>query len=75
MPMQDEDMTTAEVITPVAKRFITFKGNVDAGKFVEHINIRGLNFYYTNWTLPEKGYAYNQAAVHISPNTPYHAAI
>jgi len=51
-PMPSEDMTTAEVVAPLAADFMRFEGKPVRRKFVEYINVKGLSFMYTNWNLP-----------------------
>ena len=64
-PLPDEDMTQAEVTAPATEQLVRFEGDVDAAKFVQHITLRGLTFYYTSWTLPEQGYAQPTSEVHV----------
>jgi len=52
MPRPGEDMTTAEVIAPLAPAFMRFEGEPLERSFVEHIAIKNLTFMYTNWDLP-----------------------
>jgi len=51
-PMPSEDMTTAEIIAPLAADLMRFEGDPVQRKFVEHINVKNLSFMYTNWDLP-----------------------
>ncbi|MBD3275158.1 MAG: hypothetical protein GF372_07600, partial [Candidatus Marinimicrobia bacterium] len=52
IPMEGENMETAEVIAPVIPEFIRFEGEPLERKYVEHIYFQGLSFMYTNWDLP-----------------------
>jgi len=61
-PLPDEDMTKAYVVAPVVEKFVIFKGKPEAGKFVEHIRLKGLVFHHNNYVLPRTGYAPYQAA-------------
>ncbi len=69
-PLPGEDISKAEVVTPIAEELVRFQGKVDSRKFVEHITLRDLHFSHTAWMVPEKGYAYPQAEV-ASPAFPY----
>ncbi|MBN2314469.1 MAG: right-handed parallel beta-helix repeat-containing protein [Sedimentisphaerales bacterium] len=51
-PMPSEDMTTAEVVAPVAADFMRLEGDPVQRKFVEFVNVKNLSFMYTNWDLP-----------------------
>lgn len=64
-PLAGEDMTTAEVIAPVADEFVRFAGEPEAGRFVEYITLRGLAFEYGQYVLPPEGHGDGQAAVTI----------
>ena len=72
-PLPGEDMSTAEVIAPVARQLVRFQGNVDAGEFVEHVILRELGFGYTAWEIPKHGFAYAQAEL-AGPAFPYWAS-
>jgi len=41
-PLEGEDMRTAEVVAPVAEKFLLFEGDVPNGKYVENVTIKGL---------------------------------
>lgn len=64
-PMPDEDLANAEVVAPVLEDLIRLEGDTAGGKFVSHIRFRGLQFCYTDWSLPQTGYADRQAAYDI----------
>ena len=61
-PLPGEDMTKAYVVAPVVERFVIFQGKSEAGKFVEHIQLKGLAFQHSQSLLPPGGYAPYQAA-------------
>jgi len=54
-PMDGEDMTKAEVITPVADKFLVIKGAKD-------IRFEGISFQYGHYLYPEEGLHDGQAA-------------
>ena len=48
-PLPGEDMTTAEVIAPVVRQtLVRFQGQPAAGRFVEHLQFRGISFEHTD---------------------------
>lgn len=52
MPMPGEDMSTAEVIAPVAPALVVLRGDAVGRQFVEHVAFRNLSFMYTHFQLP-----------------------
>ncbi|MHB8902584.1 MAG: right-handed parallel beta-helix repeat-containing protein, partial [Thermoguttaceae bacterium] len=61
-PLPGEDMTRAEVVAPVVERFVLIQGDPAAGKFVEHVALRGLAFLHAQWLTPPGGFEAAQAA-------------
>jgi hypothetical protein len=55
-------MSKAHVIAPATAKFVVFKGDPQQGKFVEHIQLKGLTFEHNQSLLPKGGYAPYQAA-------------
>jgi len=62
MPLTGEDMSKAQVAAPVIDKLVVFQGDPENGKFVEHINLKGLVFEHNQELLPRTGYAPYQAA-------------
>ena len=62
MPLPGEDPDTAQVVAPVIKKLVLFKGEPEKSKFVEHITLKGLVFEHNQELLPRTGYAPYQAA-------------
>ncbi|MDX9973046.1 MAG: right-handed parallel beta-helix repeat-containing protein [FCB group bacterium] len=62
-PMPGEDMGTAEVIAPVAKRLVRIKGSPKDGKFVEHLTLQGLTFAHNSYPIPDESFSDGQAAI------------
>jgi len=62
MPLPGEDPATAQVVAPVIKKLLIFKGEAENSKFVEHIKLKGLVFEHNQELLPRTGYAPYQAA-------------
>lgn len=63
--MPGEDMRKAEVVAPTIESFIALKGEPEAGKFVEHVKLRGLAFRYADWRLEPDGHTDIQAAASV----------
>jgi len=64
-PRDGEDMSSAEVIAPVAKKFCVFEGDIDSQHYVEHIQLKGLTFRYGQYVMGAGGYEPFQAAFAI----------
>jgi hypothetical protein len=64
-PRPGEDLATAEVVAPVVDKFLIFKGDPAAGRFIEHVTIKGLAFHHAQWLTPPAGFEPNQAAAPI----------
>lgn len=60
-PLPGEDMTKAEVIAPVADALLLVKGDPADGKFVEHLEIKGLSFQHSRFNLGAEGHIDSQA--------------
>jgi len=65
IPRPGENMTEVEVVAPVLAELVRFEGDPAASNSVAHIRLRGIEFAYTDWTLPENGYVDMQAAYDI----------
>jgi hypothetical protein len=61
-PLPGQDVSKADVVAPVVEKFVIFEGKPDEGKFAEHIRLKGLVFYHSQYLLPASGYAPHQAA-------------
>lgn len=59
LPLDGEDMTTAEVVAPVVDRLLEVRGTPQ--KPVRNLHFRGLSFQHCNCQLPELGYMGIQA--------------
>jgi hypothetical protein len=64
-PRPGEDMARAEVVAPVADKFIVIQGDTPGGKFVEHVTFHGLTFHHAQWLTPPGGFEPHQAAAPI----------
>jgi hypothetical protein len=64
-PLPGEEIEDAEVMAPVAERFLVFAGEASEGRLVEHVTIRGLTFHHAHWSMPAEGFEPAQAAAPI----------
>jgi len=60
-----EDLTKAEVVAGSLDDLLLFQGDAAGTNPVHHVELRGLTFSYTDWSLAPAGYADTQAAVAI----------
>ena len=51
-----------QVVAPVLEQFILVQGDPANGKFVEHVQIKGLTFHHAEWVMPPGGFEASQAA-------------
>jgi hypothetical protein len=65
LPRAGEDMTTAEVIAPMAEKFVVIQGDPANGRFVEHLTFIGLSFQHSQWLTPRSGVEPAQAAAFL----------
>ena len=65
LPRPGEDLATAEVVAPVADKFVVIQGEPAAGKYVEHVAFKGLTFHHAQWLTPPAGFEAAQAAAPI----------
>jgi len=64
-PMPGEDMKTAQIVAPYLPRLMRLAGDPGNGQYVEYINMNGLTFEYSDWTLEALGHGDGQAAVSV----------
>lgn len=62
IPLEGEEPETSEVVAPVLQNLVILKGNASEGKYVENIQLVGLNFMYSAWNMPKEGFEPAQAA-------------
>ncbi len=68
-PRPGEDMAAAEVVAPGPQVLLRLEGEPAAGKFVEHLQFRGLTFAFTDWQMPEAATVDGQAAAFLPDAT------
>ncbi len=51
----DGEFEDAEIRAPVLNELVRFEGDVEKNKYVEYINISGLTFCDTDYTIPREG--------------------
>lgn len=64
-PLPGESRNETEFIAPVLADLVQFAGDADAGRFVEHVTLRGLSFRHADWVLDAAGNSSTQAAVNV----------
>jgi len=62
VPLEGQDMAKVEVVAPVVEKFVLFEGDVQSGKWVENITIKGLTFLHGEYRMPPGGFEASQAA-------------
>jgi hypothetical protein len=65
LPLPGEDMSRAEVVAPVADKFLILKGDAATEQRVDHIHFKGLTFQHGQWLTPPGGFEPAQAAAPI----------
>ena len=65
IPMPGEEPQKTVVIVPRIEQLVILKGDVAAGKFVSHVQFRGLTFAHTNWVTPPGGQSMPQAEMNL----------
>lgn len=64
LPLEGQDMKTAQAIVPVLETLVDIKGTID--RPVKHIQFKGIDFQYTTWTRPsQKGHVPLQAGMYL----------
>jgi len=64
-PLVGEALPDVQVIAPVTDKLLVLRGDPAAGKFVEHLALRGLVFAHAQWLTPPGGVDPQQAAAQI----------
>lgn len=62
LPMPGE-RPESPVVAPRLECLVVFYGDGQEQRWVEHVQLRGLTFAHTNWTLPPAGQAFPQAEI------------
>lgn len=61
-PLPGQTIDNTQAIAPVAEKLLVVAGDASAGKFVQHLQFRGLAFRHATWKTPPKGFEPSQAA-------------
>jgi hypothetical protein len=64
-PLPGEDPSRSEIVAPVADQFVSFAGEPEAGRLVQHITLKGLSFRYSQYILEAQGHSDSQAAYSV----------
>jgi hypothetical protein len=54
LPRPGEDLASAEIIAPRLEQLVRFEGEPEAGRFVDHVRLRGLTFRDAEWSLGDR---------------------
>jgi len=65
IPREGESLGNTRVVAPCLKNLLLMRGDVENGRFVQHIHFRGLTFAHANWTTPTDGNSFPQAEVNL----------
>ncbi|MBM4155253.1 MAG: right-handed parallel beta-helix repeat-containing protein, partial [Lentisphaerae bacterium] len=55
-PLPGEESDSSRVIAPRLRQVVELRGDIEKGRFVEHITLRGLTFAHTAWNTPANGF-------------------
>lgn len=61
LPLDGEELRDARLVAPFLSRVVVLEGDCDAGRFVNHLEFRGLTFSHNESELPPQGYGGSQA--------------
>ncbi len=64
-PLPGEDPDRTVVVAPRLSELVRLEGDPEAGKWVEHLRLVGLQLEHADWTLGPRGYGDPQAAVTV----------
>ena len=64
-PLPGESIKTIKAVAPYLPRLVSYSGDPANGRYVEYINMNGLAFQYSDWSLEPEGHGDAQAAVSV----------
>jgi hypothetical protein len=64
-PLPGQSMAETEFVAPRLTELVRLAGDAGAGRFVEHLTLRGLAFQHSDWVLDPTGNSSTQAAVNV----------
>jgi hypothetical protein len=65
-PRMGEDPASLEFVAPVISQFLQIQGDPAGGRFVEHVQFKGLAFNHGQWLTPAGGFGPGQAAARLN---------
>ena len=66
-PLPGEDMAAAQVVAPVVKStLVEFRGDVDSGRFIEHLRFKDIAFKHVDGDLDRYNGVYRQGHMFLS---------
>lgn len=74
IPLEGQTIENTMIIAPLLKEFISFKGDLKNGNYIEHVAINGLSFKHCHFQIPASGSEPNQAAVLLNASISLEAA-
>jgi hypothetical protein len=66
MPLPGEDPNQCDVVAPVLRELVIFRGNPAKELYVQHVHLQGLSFQHCEWHVPNRGAADGQAAIWLT---------
>ena len=64
-PRPGEDPASMEFVAPAISHFLLIQGDPASGRFVEHVQFKGLAFNHGQWLTPSGGFGPGQAAARL----------
>jgi hypothetical protein len=65
LPRSGQQAAGAQAVLALLPRLIEVRGDARAGRWVEHVQLRGLEFAHTRWSFPDRGFVDPQAALDV----------
>jgi hypothetical protein len=65
LPNPGETPENTVVVAPLHNQLVSFRGDLENQRWVEHVQLKGLTFAHANWNLDPKGYTMPQAEIGV----------
>lgn len=75
LPLPGEAIESTEMIVPALTQLLRVEGDVDRGRFVEAVHLRGLEFSHTEWPEALSKPGWGQAAAQIPAAVSFRGAV